>query len=129
MNLSAHSSLAIFSALFFTLPSAVIVFFFQLFPLIDAALKKVFSWEPFHTLGFFILTSILVMLINFKLGVFASLSYLIHLISDVFVHEPLPFLWPFSKREFCFPVKHSERIVIGACLFGSLLFIILIIVR
>jgi len=127
MKISAHIALGLFTGLiayyYFDISVAVIVFVMQVGLVFDARIKKKLKWEPLHTIGFLVLVSVIMGLVNVTYGIATFLSYGLHLFVDLFVYEPLPFLWPLSKKEFTFPVKHSEKIVIIVSGMGSLIFI------
>jgi len=124
----AHLNLGIFTGLlaqyFFGWRIGVIVFVFQLIPLIDIFLEILIKKEPFHNVFAMVIMSALVASYSIFAAWLAFASYALHIIVDTFVEEGVELFYPFTKKTTKFPVWHSEDIVIAISALGILILVI-----
>ena len=126
MRTRTHSFVAVSTALpiltWAGFGAAIVVFLFQLIPLLDNALKKFRQneAEPLHTLvamgvfggGFY--------LVDPLLSAYAMASYGLHIVIDMF-ENPRQIILPFSDREFGWVSDHAEKIIVTLAALGILI--------
>ena len=129
MNFKAHFTFGMFSGLaVYTwtndVVAGLIMFFVQISLILDYRFKKVADFEPMHT----VLAMILFWFASFmafpSYHLYVLLSYFLHLFLDVFVDEKIPLLYPL-KKQFMFPIKHSEDFIIWGSCMGMFVLVIL----
>jgi len=133
MNFKSHFTFGIFTGLlayYFTsnLIAALIVFIVQIILILDFLFKKLIRFEPLHTIIAMIITWAVAFVYFPAYHTYFLFAYFSHLFLDAFVHEEIPLLYPF-KQKLMFPIKHSERFVIIMSLLGSLVLLLLEVLR
>ena len=127
MNLKAHASAGLFSALAVflatgDLTASVIVFAVQVGLILDFLFKKAIQFEPLHSLIGMIAIWVFSILLLPAYHWFVLMAYAFHLFLDIFVDEEIPLLYP-SKKRISYPIESSEKIVIIASLIISIILI------
>ncbi len=130
MNFPSHFLFGVFTGLFVyyltnNLVAAFIVFVVQIILILDFLCKRLFHFEPFHT----VLAMLVFWLVSFfafpEFHWFVFLAYFSHLFLDIFVDEDIPLLFP-SKKKLMYPIEHSELFVCVTSIVGSVVILFLI---
>jgi len=120
MKTTTHFFLGYLIALF-TVPTgnvpALWIWGLQLFPLFDVGLKRVFRFEPLHTVYGFVAVSVLLWALTpwWWLG---SLSYALHLLVDLLVPSGVALLAPKNTKRYAFVVPYADRATLIVSLIG-----------
>ncbi len=125
----AHLNLGVFTGLiaqyYFGWKIGIVVFLFQLIPLIDIYVGMFIRVEPLHNIFAVVILSGLVALYDFFAAWIAFVSYVLHIGVDLLVDEGIELFYPFTKKKFKYPVWHSEDIVIAISALGIAVFVVL----
>jgi len=125
----AHLNLGIFTGLlaqyYFGWRIGLIVFVFQLIPLIDIYLDMAFKVEPFHNVFAMVAISALVAIYDIFAAWLAFASYALHIVVDTLVEDGVELFYPFTKTTTKYKVWHSEDIVIAISALGIFVLVIM----
>ncbi|PIQ77056.1 hypothetical protein COV82_06480 [Candidatus Peregrinibacteria bacterium CG11_big_fil_rev_8_21_14_0_20_46_8] len=105
---------------------AYITFFVHLVLVFDFFVEKLFKKEPFHSVSFMILATLVAYFVQPVYAIFVGLGYFSHLFIDLFADEKLELFFPFSSKKVSLYKKDIENTLTDLSILAVMILLVVV---